>query len=66
MLEEDRYCIDIIQQNLGVISALYKLNERILKGHFDGCVSDAIKFGSKKERERVLDELVEVFKKSKI
>lgn len=66
MVEGDRYCIDIIQQNLGVISALQKVNEQILKNHFDGCVSDAIKFGSKKDRERVLAELVNVFKKSKI
>jgi len=64
MLEKDRYCIDIIQQNLGVISALRKVNEQILKGHFETCVSQAIKFGSRKEREKILKEIIEVFKRS--
>ena len=65
MVEEDRYCIDIIQQNLGVISAIEKVNERILFEHFETCVSDAIKNGTQKEREKVLKEIMEVFKKAK-
>ncbi len=65
MLDEDRYCIDVIQQNLGVISALHKINECILKGHFETCVSSAIKFGNRKEREKKLKELIDVFKRSK-
>ncbi len=65
MLEEDRYCIDIIQQNLGVIAALHKVNECILKSHFDTCVSEAIKFGTKKEREKKLRELMDIFKRAK-
>ncbi len=65
MLDEDRYCIDIIQQNLGVISALHKVNECILKNHFETCVSDAIKFGDKKRREKVLGELIDIFKRAK-
>lgn len=64
MLENDRYCVDIIQQNLGVISALHKLNEEVLKSHFETCVSEAIKSGSKKEREKKLKEIMEIFKRS--
>ena len=66
MLDEDRYCIDIIQQNLGVISALQKVNECILKSHFETCVSNAIKFGNRKEREKKLKELTGIFKRSKM
>lgn len=65
MASEDRYCVDIIQQNLGVIAALHKVNERILKSHFDTCVSRAIKFGTKKEREKTLKELMDIFKRLK-
>lgn len=64
MLEKDRYCIDIIQQNLGVIAALRKVNEQILRNHFETCVSQAIKFGSRKEREKILREIMEVFRRS--
>ena len=65
MLEEDRYCIDVIQQNLGVISAIEKVNEKILFDHFESCVSDAIKNGTIKEREKVFKEIMEIFKKAK-
>lgn len=65
MLENDRYCIDVIQQNLGVIAALHKINEQILQGHFDTCVNRAIKFGSKKEKGKVVAELLDIFKKSR-
>jgi len=65
MVDNDRYCVDVIQQNLGVIAALHKVNEKILRGHFETCVSRAIKFGTRKERERVLKEIMEIFKRSK-
>ncbi len=65
MLDEERYCIDIIQQNLGVISALHKVNECILKNHFETCVSQAIGSGSRKRKEKVLKELIDIFKRSK-
>lgn len=63
MLEEGRYCIDIIQQNQAVIAALKKVNELILRNHLDTCVTTAIKGKSETERKRVLDELVEIFNK---
>lgn len=66
MLDDERYCVDIIQQNLGVIAALQKVNECILRNHFETCVSQAIKFGSRKKREKVLNEIMDIFKRSKI
>ncbi len=65
MVEEDRYCVDIIQQNLGVIAAIRKVNEQILSEHFENCVSDAIKTGDKREKEKVLKEIMEIFKRVK-
>ncbi|MFH1601533.1 MAG: metal-sensing transcriptional repressor [Candidatus Shapirobacteria bacterium] len=61
MLEQGRYCIDIIQQNQAVIAALKKVNELILKEHLDTCVTAAIRGKSGKERRKVLEELVLVF-----
>lgn len=63
MVEEGRYCIDIIHQNEAVMAALRKVNELILKNHLETCVTDAIRGKSEKERKRVFGELMEVFKK---
>ena len=64
-MDNDRYCVDVIQQNLGVIAALHKVNEKILRGHFETCVNKAIKFGTRKERELVLAEIMNIFKRFK-
>lgn len=61
MIKEDRYCIDIIRQNQAVIAALKKVNQLVLKDHLDHCVTRAIKGKSKKEKERVFKEIIEVF-----
>lgn len=62
MLEEDRYCIDVIQQVQAVQAALEKTNQMILDSHLHTCVTAAIKGDDSNERERVLAEVMEVFK----
>lgn len=62
MVEDGKYCIDIIRQNQAVISALQKVNEIILKNHLNTCVTDAIRGKDEKERARVLEEIMGVFK----
>lgn len=62
MIEKGRYCIDIIRQNQAVIAALKKVNEMILASHLDTCVTRAIKGKGEKERKKVLEEIVEIFK----
>ena len=61
LIEEDRYCVDIIRQNQAVIAALRKVNELILQKHLDTCVTKAIRGNDKKERERVVNEIVHIF-----
>jgi DNA-binding FrmR family transcriptional regulator len=65
MLENDRYCIDVIRQNQAVISALRKVNEMILQNHLGTCVTQAIKGKSEKEKKRVYQEIVDIFKEEK-
>jgi DNA-binding FrmR family transcriptional regulator len=61
MVEEGRYCIDVIRQNQAVISALKKVNELILRNHLDTCVTRAVKGKNEKEKRRVYEEILEVF-----
>ena len=61
MVEEDAYCIDVIRQIQAVEGALNKVSAKILEEHLNSCVITAIQGNDKKERERVLKEITEVF-----
>lgn len=62
MLEEDRYCIDVIKQIQATQTALSKASESILDAHLRTCVTTAIQDVDQNERERMLGEVVEVFR----
>jgi len=64
MVEEDAYCIDVIRQIQAVEAALNKISSRILEDHLNSCVITAIQGNDRKERERVLKEISEVFEMS--
>ena len=64
MVEEDAYCIDVIRQIQAIEAALNKVSSRILEDHLNSCVITAIQGNDKKERERVLKEITEVFEMS--
>jgi DNA-binding FrmR family transcriptional regulator len=61
MVEEDAYCIDVIRQIQAVEAALNKVSSQILENHLNSCVITAVRGSDKKERERVLKEITEVF-----
>ncbi|MGB0387690.1 MAG: metal-sensitive transcriptional regulator [Ardenticatenaceae bacterium] len=62
MIEEDKYCIDVIHQTQAVKRALDKVEQEILNRHLQGCVTTAIRSNDENERERVIGELMNVFK----
>lgn len=64
MVDENKYCIDIIHQIEAVEAGLRKIKEKILKDHLDTCVTTAIRGSNGKAREKVLGELLEVYKKN--
>jgi DNA-binding FrmR family transcriptional regulator len=61
MVENDEYCIDIIRQIQAVQSALNKVSALILDDHLNSCVITAIQGDDVGERERVLNEIGEIF-----
>ena len=61
MVEEDQYCIDIINQIQAVQAALNKVSLLVLDNHMHTCVTEAIRSDDPAERERVLGEIREVF-----
>ncbi len=60
MVEEDRYCIDIVTQISAVRAALRRVEEEILKDHVSHCVEHAIGSGDKTDQRRKIAELMAV------
>ena len=60
MIEEKRYCVDIITQVHSIIGALYRVENEILKKHIDGCVVHALKGKSEREKQEKINEIVEL------
>ena len=60
MVEEDRYCIDIVTQISAVRAALRRVEEEILRDHVGHCVEHAISSGNRAEQRRKIAELMEV------
>lgn len=63
MIEEDRYCIDVLTQLQAIKAALRKVEEDVLKDHASHCVAHAIKSGDVADQKQKFDELVELFGK---
>ena len=61
MVEQDEYCIDVIRQIQAVDAALNKVSTQILENHLNSCVINVIQGNDKKERQRVLKEITDVF-----
>lgn len=61
MVEDDRYCIDIIKQIQATQAALAKISQLVLDEHLHHCVTEAIQGDDPAERERVLNEISSVF-----
>jgi len=61
MVEEDAYCVEVVNQILAVQRALKKVSGLVLDQHLHSCVTHAIRGSDDAAKERVLGELMEVF-----
>ena len=64
MVEQDRYCIDVVTQIAAVRAALRKVEEEVLRDHVAHCVEHAIASGDKAEQRAKLAELMDVVARS--
>ena len=64
MVEEDRYCIDVVTQISAARAALRKVEEEVLHDHVAHCVENAIASGNKAEQRRKVAELMEVLSRT--
>ena len=64
MVEEDRYCIDVLTQIRAARAALVRVESELLKGHLDHCIEDAIVSGNEAEQRKKASELIELLERS--
>ncbi len=65
MVNDDRYCIDILHQIQAVKAALAKVESSVLKSHAACCVREAINSGDTQEQQIKFNELIDLFGKVK-
>lgn len=63
MIEEDRYCVNVLNQTTAARSALAKVEMLVLKNHADDCVEDAIASQDMDAQRQKFRELIEILEK---
>lgn len=61
MVEDGAYCVDVVHQVHAVQRALKKVSAAVLDRHLHTCVTHAVRGGDEPAKERVLEELLEIF-----
>jgi CsoR family transcriptional regulator, copper-sensing transcriptional repressor len=64
MVEEDRYCADILMQVSSVQEALRAVARSLMRNHLAHCATDAIRSGTEEQRRAMYDELLEMIYKN--
>ncbi len=64
MLEDDKYCIDIMQQNLAAIGLLKSANRSLLENHLNTCFKKAILSKNSAKQQKAIKEMLQVTKLS--
>jgi DNA-binding FrmR family transcriptional regulator len=61
MVEEDKSCVDILLQLTAVRGAVGQVEKLLLGQHVESCVAEAVRASSSRDRQRKMEELLEVF-----
>lgn len=64
MVEEGRYCIDVLTQLRAIRAALTRVESEMLKAHLDHCIESAIVSGDVDEQRKKAGELIELLERS--
>ena len=62
MVEENEYCIDIMQQNLAVIGMLKSAHQILMENHLNNCFTKAIQSKQDKRKLEMIEEILKVTK----
>jgi DNA-binding FrmR family transcriptional regulator len=62
MIDDDRYCIDVMQQNLAVIGLLKSAHQMLMENHLNTCFKSAVSSKNIKKKQKMTDEILKVTK----
>lgn len=65
MIEEKRYCMDILTQLRSIIGAIWRVQNKIFRKHLEGCVTRALKGKSETEKQNKINEIINLITKFK-
>ncbi len=60
MVEEDCYCVDVMQQNLAVIGLLRAAHETLMANHLNTCFKSAMAARNEKRKQQMIEEILKV------
>lgn len=63
MIKDKRYCVDILTQLHSIVGAILRVEDKILRKHLEGCVTKALRGKSRIEKQKKIDEVMELIKK---
>lgn len=63
MIEDKRYCVDILTQLHSIIGAILRVENKILQRHLESCFSNALKGKSDAERNKKIEEVIDLITK---
>ncbi|OGL30537.1 hypothetical protein A3F37_01555 [Candidatus Saccharibacteria bacterium RIFCSPHIGHO2_12_FULL_41_12] len=62
MLDEDTYCVDVMQQNLAVIGLLKSAHQMLMEDHLHACFENAMRSGDSSKKAKMIEEILTVTK----
>jgi len=63
MIEDKRYCIDILTQLSSIVGAIKSVQENILRRHLRGCLNESFTKGDREDQVRKIEEVIEALRK---
>lgn len=62
MVEDDVYCINVMQQNLAIIGLLKSAHQMLMENHLNSCFKSAVSSGDEKRKNKMIEEILAVAK----
>lgn len=62
MIKEDKYCIDIMQQNLAVMGILKSSHQKLMENHLGTCFKKAFESKDNRKKQKMTDEILKIIK----